>query len=182
MNKKQEILKQAELKVRQGGYNNFSFRELATDVGIKSASVHYYFPTKADLGAELAAQYTDTFLMGLGDPVHGGKDLVHPVLRYVEAFRNALTVDKKMCLCGLFGAEIAGLPDKVRLETEVFFKKNIDWLTSAFVAAVGKSETDARKEAIKLVSLLEGAMLISNAMQDFELFDASVADIVAVYQ
>jgi len=29
--------------------------------------VHYHFPTKADLGAELAHQYTDAFLGALGD-------------------------------------------------------------------------------------------------------------------
>jgi TetR/AcrR family transcriptional repressor of nem operon len=27
-----------------------NFRDLAEDVGIKSASIHYYFPTKADQG------------------------------------------------------------------------------------------------------------------------------------
>jgi len=57
----------SEVKVRLGGYNNFSFREIANEVGIKSARVHYHFPTKADLGAELAHQYTDAFLGALGD-------------------------------------------------------------------------------------------------------------------
>ena len=46
MTKKQELLAVAQNKVREGGYNNFSFRELAKEVGIKSASVHYHFPTK----------------------------------------------------------------------------------------------------------------------------------------
>ncbi len=65
MSKKEELLKVAENKVRKGGYNNFSFREIANEVGIKSASVHYHFPTKADLGAELAHQYTDAFFSGI---------------------------------------------------------------------------------------------------------------------
>lgn len=198
MNKKQEILKQAELKVREGGYNNFSFRELANDVGIKSASVHYYFPTKADLGAELAAQYTQGFLDLLGEPkAYGGddsdnagddsdngdetgasvSDIPNPILRYINVFRTALTVDKKMCLCGLFGAEIAGLPDKVRFETEAFFEKNIEWLTLAYKNVGSRSDEVARKEAIKLLSLLEGVMLMSNAMGDAELFEICVGDI-----
>ncbi len=58
MSKKEAILNAAENKARLGGYNNFSFRELANEVGIKSASVHYHFPTKADLGAELVKRYT----------------------------------------------------------------------------------------------------------------------------
>lgn len=46
MSKKAALLQAAENKVRLGGYSNFSFRELATEIGIKSASVHYHFPAK----------------------------------------------------------------------------------------------------------------------------------------
>ena len=68
ISKKEALLKASENKVRLGGYSNFSFRELACEVGIKSASVHYHFATKADLGAELAHQYTNSFLAALGEP------------------------------------------------------------------------------------------------------------------
>ena len=177
MNKREEILEQAEIRVREGGYNNFSFRELAKDVGIKSASVHYYFPTKEDLGAALAAKYTETFLDALGAPQN--VDNSHPIARYIEAFRHALTVDKKMCLCGLFGAEAAGLPGKVRFETSVFFERNIDWLSAAYAAADGLEESAAQHAALRLVSLLEGAMLVSNAMLDNRVFETCVADLLA---
>lgn len=177
MSKKQEILKHAERRVREGGYNNFSFRDLANDVGIKSASVHYHFPTKEDLGAELAALYTQSFLSQLGEPVCIEGENGHPLVRYIEAFRNALTIDRKMCLCGLFGAEIAGLPDKVRLETQIFFEKNIQWLTQAYVNENQVTAEDAKKAAVRLVSLLEGAMLVSNAMSDLQMFELAIQDL-----
>jgi len=68
MNKKEALLNAAESKARLGGYSNFSFRELANEVGIKSASVHYHFPTKEDLGTELAKRYTEYFLHVIGGP------------------------------------------------------------------------------------------------------------------
>ncbi|MEQ3652796.1 MAG: TetR/AcrR family transcriptional regulator, partial [Glaciecola sp.] len=37
MNKREALLNAAETKARIGGYSNFSFRELAAEVGIKSA-------------------------------------------------------------------------------------------------------------------------------------------------
>lgn len=171
MNKKQQLLKLAEEKVRQGGYNNFSFRELANEAGIKSASVHYHFATKADLGAELAASYTDKFIVALGKPdsLEG-----NPVLRFIEGFRTALIVDQQMCLCGLFGAESAGLPEKVQRETQVFFQRNIRWLTQAFMAVSQIDEVLAKAKAIKLLALLEGAMLMSNTMQDNSLFEIAL--------
>ena len=48
---KQTILEAARRVVQSRGYNALSFRELAKEVGIKSASIHYHFPTKGDLGA-----------------------------------------------------------------------------------------------------------------------------------
>lgn len=171
MTKKQELLKAAEDKVRQGGYSNFSFRELAADVGIKSASVHYHFPTKADLGAELAKQYTDSFMQALGDPeiiIEQGKN---PIEAYVGLFKKALIVDKKMCLCGLLGAESDCLPDKVKLETQRFFEQNLAWLKQAH--QLGKSITSEQAQllAMRTVSLLEGAMMVSKAINDNELFN-----------
>ncbi|MDF2795086.1 MAG: transcriptional regulator, TetR family [Pseudomonas orientalis] len=49
----------ARKMVQTRGYNGLSFRELAKEVGIKSASIHYHFPTKGDLGAALAKRYTE---------------------------------------------------------------------------------------------------------------------------
>lgn len=52
------LMAAAKATVQARGYNALSFRELAKEVGIKSASVHYHFPTKGDLGAALARRHT----------------------------------------------------------------------------------------------------------------------------
>jgi len=51
----------ARLTVQDRGYSGLSFRELAKDVGIKSASIHHYFPTKGELGGALAERYRIDF-------------------------------------------------------------------------------------------------------------------------
>lgn len=167
MNKKEELLKVAETKVRQGGYNNFSFREIATEVGIKSASVHYHFPTKADLGAALAHQYTDAFLNALGDIDEIKARGENPIDVYTQIFRGALLNDNKMCLCGLLGAQNESLPEKVQLEVKRFFDLNLTWLTAAHTANAQENPAHA---AITTVSLLEGAMMISKALNDHSYF------------
>ena len=168
MTKKEALLKVAEDKVRLGGYDNFSFRELADEVGIKSASVHYHFPTKADLGAELAHQYTDNFLTALGDPLAIQSEGKNPIDIYTQFFRNALLTDNKMCLCGLLGAQGESLPEKVRNEVKRFFNKNIAWLREAHAA---NGESNPEQAAITTVSLLEGAMMISKALDDSSHFE-----------
>jgi len=168
MTKKQELLNAAEHKVRSGGYSNFSFRELAKEVGIKSASVHYHFPTKADLGAEVARQYTDNFIRLLGDPIELKKSGEDPIKVYVAQFRRALFEDEKMCLCGLLGAETDCLPDKVKEETKRFFKLNLNWLQLAHKL---NDPTDFEQKAANTLSLLEGAMMVSKAVGDNNFFE-----------
>ena len=57
MDTRDKILKISTELIRKGGYNSFSFRDLAQKSGIKSSSVHYYFPTKSDLVVELIKNY-----------------------------------------------------------------------------------------------------------------------------
>lgn len=170
--KEAKILEVAEHMVRSGGYNAFSFRDIAEAVGIKSASVHYHFPTKADLGVAVAAYYTDKFLKHVGAPedLHtAGKD---PVKTYIATFKEALQKDKRMCLCGLLGAETKGLPDAVAKETKIFFERNIDWLTRAYTLI---GEPNASDKAIHLLALLEGAMIVSIIFDDVNRFDRIVS-------
>ena len=167
MNKREALLKVAEDKVRKGGYNNFSFREIANEVGIKSASVHYHFKTKADLGAELAHQYTDAFIAALGDVETIKARGENPIDIYTQLFKNALLTDNKMCLGGLLGAQNESLPEKVQTEVKRFFDKNLTWLKAAHTA---NGETNPSHAAITTVSLLEGAMMISKALNDHSYF------------
>jgi len=168
MTKKEALLKAAEDKVRLGGYNNFSFRELANEVGIKSASVHYHFPTKADLGAEVAHQYTNSFLEALGDPNALKAKGINPIDVYTQLFRSSLLTDDKMCLCGLLGAQSESLPDKVRIEVKRFFNQNLAWLQAAHIA---NGKDNPSQAAIVTISLLEGAMMISKALNDHSYFE-----------
>ena len=50
-NAREAILEAAKRTAQAHGYSGLNFRELAAEVGIKGASIHYHFPTKADLGA-----------------------------------------------------------------------------------------------------------------------------------
>jgi TetR/AcrR family transcriptional repressor of nem operon len=179
MSKKDALIKAAQFRVRIGGYSNFSFRELAKDVGIKSASVHYHFPTKEDLGAELARKYTDNFLTNLGEPSALLEAGQNPIDIYINQFRQALIRDKKMCLCGLLGAESEALPIKVRNEAQRFFKKNIAWLEQAHQICSPYNAMQAKANATKTVALLEGAMLISKTLDDNQIFELAIESLLS---
>ncbi|MFT5571946.1 MAG: TetR/AcrR family transcriptional repressor of nem operon [Cryomorphaceae bacterium] len=170
------ILQVTEDMIRQGGYHRFSFRNIATAVGIKSSSVHYHFATKEQLGVAVTKHYTDKFINSLGQPqviIAAGGDPVHT---YIEAFRAALKDDKGICLCGMLGAETAALPSSVANETRAFFERNIAWLDTALKANGHTKKT--KHEATKILALLEGAMIVSNVMDDVTVFDMATESLL----
>jgi TetR/AcrR family transcriptional regulator, transcriptional repressor for nem operon len=76
--------------MRGGGYHAASFRDIAAAVAIKSASVHYHFPTKEDLGAAVLRRYLDRTLATLGDPLDPEQSPQALLNTYVALFRRAL--------------------------------------------------------------------------------------------
>ena len=156
----------AERRIREGGYNGFSFRDLAADVGVRSASVHHHFPTKAALAAAVARRYADRFL----GEVEGerGERLV---AAWRAAFRRALREDGRMCLCGVLVAEAGALPPEVAAEARRFFERGAACLAHAHDGPA----TEARDAGLRVLATLEGAMLIARALGDPTAFDRATA-------
>ena len=110
---KTRLLDAASALAQTRGYHGFSFHDLAREIGITTASIHYHFPTKSALGQALVKRYTLSFLEILGKP-----DTAPPRQRlthYVSVFRACL-LEGRMCLCGMIGAEVDGVPAEVALE------------------------------------------------------------------
>ena len=160
-----KIIDTAERRIRSGGYNSFSFRDISKDIGIKSASIHYHFPTKSDLGVAIANRYTQRFSEKLDAILLESPDVSGRLSLYIGLFRNALEEDNKMCLCGQFASEYDVLPEPIQHENRRFFELNINWLTTNIFGEsnVGRATT--------LLAGLEGGMIISKAMNSHEYFN-----------
>ncbi|WP_374518135.1 TetR/AcrR family transcriptional regulator [Undibacterium squillarum] len=172
MSVKEQLLDVAEAMVREGGYNNFSFRDLADKVGIKSASVHYHFKTKPDLGVELVRRYTARFLQTLDTAASTPEQAdAAPQAIVQRGFRDALHSSGMMCLCGLLAAEGDGLPPEVRQATRAFFEGTQQWLAERIAQQSGTTPEHAAQQALRQMAMLEGAMLMAKIHDDLSLFD-----------
>ncbi len=169
-----KIMDIAERMARVGGYHAFSFREIAAEIGIKSASVHYHFANKETLGAAIADRYTQRFMAAIGAPDDATPDVM--LNRYVQVYRGAQLEDELMCLCGMFGAEIRYLPASVAAKTRDFFRQNLAWLTAVYTRQGDDAHTAAKK-AETLIATLEGAMILSHSMDDPEVFQNITQDL-----
>jgi TetR/AcrR family transcriptional regulator, transcriptional repressor for nem operon len=161
------ILSSAEARIRRDGFHGFSFRDLAADVGIKSASVHYHFPTKADLGVNLMKNYQEQMLAAFGD-AEDDRTLADKLGAVRDAYRRRLSQKAGICLCGILAAEHAGLPEPVGEALKDYLVACRNWLISAFV---GSGAGEAERRAMVFSSAVQGALLMSNAMGDPKLFN-----------
>ncbi|MEM6621012.1 MAG: TetR/AcrR family transcriptional regulator [Pseudomonadota bacterium] len=169
----QTLLDAAEERLRLGGFHAVSFRDLATDLGIKSASVHYHFPKKADLGVAVVERYAERFFDDLDARVDAGEA---KILAFIAAYRAALTEKNLPCLCGIMGSEVNGLPEPVQIAVTVFLQRNVDWLESAFSEA---GIDEPRSQALHAAAALQGAMLMAANLGGARAFDAVAAEVVS---
>jgi TetR/AcrR family transcriptional repressor of nem operon len=164
------ILAAAKATAQAHGYNGLSFRELAKAVGIKSASIHYHFPTKGDLGAELARRYTATASEGLARILVEAATPAARLARYTAIFRKALENGNRMCLCAIMAAEHDDLPPAVRAEVGAFADLNVAWLAKV----LGPVSRAPQQRALAVFAAVGGAQLAARRRTDVKVFDAIV--------
>ena len=147
--------------VQRTGFSNLSFRSIASDVGIKSSSVHYYFPEKADLAAALIEKYSAEFTARLTEI---GRKKISPKNKldaFVKIFEDVVD-EEKFCLCGMLAAEVETLSSSNRQALIGYFKFMEDWVTSVLEEAKMNASGGMKPRVVArmLVSGLEGAILI----------------------
>jgi TetR/AcrR family transcriptional regulator, transcriptional repressor for nem operon len=170
-NTAERLMDLAEAHMRSAGYGGFSFRDLAAEAGIKSASVHHHFPTKAIMAAAVARRYADRFFAKVAPRVGESADDV--VAAYRSAIRASLDRTGKICLFAVLGAESGGLSPEVAQEILSFFQRCIEDLTHR----IGGPNAEAR--AFQVMATLHGGMMLASVYQDVEAFEQAAADLAS---
>ena len=179
----EEILAIAQNFIQSRGYNGFSYRDIAAEIGVKSASVHYHFPTKGDLGKAVTARYTAQFGQQLTLIEAAEEKACDRLKAYATLFQNTLVERNLICMCGMLAGDIETLPDIVKSEVAKFFEAQQQWLTNVIQAGietgeVAKPSVTAESLATTFLSTLEGAMLVSRGLDQNAQFDIVTASII----
>ncbi len=158
------------------GYNSFSFRDLAVRAGITTASIHYHFPTKGDLGLALVSRQRELEAAFRNRIESGESDAWKRLRAFAVGFRSNLEHGRRMCLCGMLAAEHSTLPGPVLEGVRTFFTENETWIAGVLldgrkagcIAFAGPALPVARA----LMSAIEGAMIAAKTFDDLARFDA----------
>lgn len=162
-----KILKAAESFIQKRGYNAFSYKDIAAAVGIKTSSIHYYYPAKEDLALAVIQWQLENLCLVLDDikrqPLYSAKQ---KIMALVDAI-TALTFhdEMKMCLGGMFASDVLSLPESVQSQVRFFFKVLREWIAQIL--------TDDMNVVIPIDNMpsylllqIEGALLMSRLYDD----------------
>jgi TetR/AcrR family transcriptional regulator, transcriptional repressor for nem operon len=176
------ILDSAERLVQVRGFNGFSYADVAAELGVTKASLHYHFPGKTELGQALVERYAERFAAALMAIESGVAEAPARLDAYAGLYADVLR-GRRMCLCGMLAAEYSTLPDPIRERVIAFFDDNETWLERILKdgRADGRLHFDdpPRQAARLIVSALEGAMLVARSYGDVERFHAAATGLIA---
>lgn len=175
--KADDILRCARALVVRGGYNSFSYADISEVVGIRKASIHHHFPTKADLVRVLVAQYREEAAAGLAELERHVPDPLGQLRAYVGYWERCIAdASQPFCVCALLASEIEVVPEAVALEVRAHFRTLSEWLATVLERGVaqgclsltGTASTDAEM----FMATVHGAMLSARAYGDATTFAA----------
>ncbi len=173
----QKILETAETLIQTKGYNAFSYRDIATIVGVKTSSIHYYYPTKADLGRAVVKMHVDILSDDLERVLRNSKTSFKKKLDlfFDGIIGKTYLSDRKMCLGGMLASDVLTLPEIIQDEVRFFFKKLEKWLAELLESGKNQREFDFKnsiKEEVQLIlAVFEGALLLARLFKDEKRLD-----------
>lgn len=175
-----DILAAARRFIVAGGYNGFSYADIAEVVGIRKASIHHHFPSKVDLVQTLVRRYLEDAVTGMTElerNVPGPPELLRTYTGFwAQCIEDA---SRPICVCALLASELPALPLEVAVEVRAYFQFLSGWLTRVFErgAAQGTLTIAAapRAEAEAFMATVHGAMISARAYGDVLTFGMILA-------
>lgn len=160
------LLDSAQRMVQRQGFNNFSYADLASEIGIRSASIHYHFKSKVDLGEALIQRYLERLNDHLRELEQQETSPTRRLELLIEVYRQTER-NGHICLCGSLASDAETLPDAMRRPIAAYFARTEAWVAEQIESGVEQGElkpiTDVTDLAAMLTVGLQGALIAGRA-------------------
>jgi TetR/AcrR family transcriptional repressor of nem operon len=166
----QEILDLAQNLFQERGYNSFSYRDLSEQVGIKTSSIHYYFPTKGDLAKALVLRYREHFQAAFSQIDTRSNDPKEKLELYLQLFIDGFRSCRRVCLCSMLASDFVNLPEGVQQEIKGLFSDNEAWIAKVLDdgrdSGVFDFKGSPERMARMIFSALEGSTISARIFEN----------------
>ncbi|MEJ5027145.1 TetR/AcrR family transcriptional regulator [Brucella anthropi] len=174
-----DILACAKTLIMSGGYNGFSYADIAGVVGIRKASIHHHFPSKVDLVKALIVRHREDTEAGFANLESKVDDPLEQLQAYTQYWSACITDGSApFCVGALLASEIPVLPQELASEIQNYFRSLSRWLTSVLtrgakqgrIRLIGSPDIEAEAFA----ATVHGGMLSARAHSDPKMFSLIV--------
>ncbi|MGH6751964.1 MAG: TetR/AcrR family transcriptional regulator [Pseudoxanthomonas sp.] len=163
-----EIIRRTNELLAVGGYNSFSYADIAELVDVRKASIHHHFPTKTDLVKATVALHRDATRRGLQSLNELASDPLERLVAYCRFWAECIEgSNPPICICALLAAELPAVPADVADEVKGHFEDLHAWVTSNMEEGKSKGRMQLSDipsaEASMFMASIHGAMLAARA-------------------
>lgn len=173
--KAEDILKCARSLILASGYDGFSYADISKIVGIRNASIHHHFPSKADLVKALVARHREDAEAGIAALERSVPAPIEKLRGYMAYWETCIAdTSVPFCVCALLASQLPALPEPVAFEVRAYFRSLSAWLASVLDRCAKQGSVrlhgTAVAEAETFMATIHGAMLSARAYGDPQMF------------
>lgn len=170
-----EIAVYAQTLLEAGGYNSFSYANIAAQVNISKASIHHHFPSKAELVQVVVSRYRQQALQGLELMERHQPDALGALKAYADYWSGCIVGEtSSFCICAMLAAELPIVPEVVAMEVRGHFQELSTWLARIMEAGQQSGQIhlsrSAALEAKAFMAEIHGAMVAARGFGDPQVF------------
>ena len=175
------ILDVAERLAQVRGFNGFSYADIAAEVGITKAALHYHFASKADLGKALISRYAARFGEALA-AIDTSTTAARPSCKATPSCTSACSATSGCACAECWRLSTRPCPSAMQASVVSFFDQSEAWLQDVLEQGRGDGSLHftgpARDVARMIISCLEGAMLVTRPYGDIPRFQNAAASLM----
>jgi TetR/AcrR family transcriptional repressor of nem operon len=177
---REEIVSLADKLVRERGFNGFSYADISKALKIKNAAIHYYFPSKTDLGVEVISRAVASFreVISTRKNLSWQQQLDLFIANYKQKQRY-----HDICLMGAFSSVSGTLSEDMQRELKKLASDSLSELTTILKKGKEAGEFSFKEtpeaKAYLIQSALIASLLLNRVLQNnvFEQIEKELIDI-----
>ncbi|MHC5224959.1 TetR/AcrR family transcriptional regulator [Ignatzschineria sp. LJL83] len=171
MSRHKEILHLTSRYIRSYGYSNFSYADLAKEIGITKASLHYHFPTKENLVITLCQSIQESWEKKLHEIISENSQRSHldQMSLFITANTDSLECNQTCALVALLN-NYETLPEDLKKQvtelSQYEYALYLSFIQKAIQAKELKSSLNADLCVVELISLIKGSLIYKRLYSD----------------
>jgi len=162
------------------GFNGFSYADIAASLEMKTASIHYHYPAKCDLGLDIIRRARERFKKWGGSSQTAMMNDWEKLDSFFHIYRYYLTRRESVCLSGALETDFTTLPPVMQEEAKGLVSDLLNWMDN-FLNEGRRRKTfsfpgTSKDQAIVVLAVLQGGLQMTRVI-DRSVFDSAANQI-----